>query len=145
MHPASELKGQGETPKEAAKISRAVENMAYVVSTNTAGIFNRYLPAASADGGSKIIDYRGLILAEAGQGESMVAFSEINIAALRRYRRQPGMQNLLARQRFELYADSYDKFHFYPANNMSDDIPDRQHFNRIQDETIERLAELGII
>jgi predicted amidohydrolase len=67
--------------KDAAKISRAVENMAYVVSANTAGIANIPIPIASADGGSKIIDHRGIALAEAGVGENMTAFAEIDLAA----------------------------------------------------------------
>jgi predicted amidohydrolase len=53
--------------------------MAYVVSANTAGIANIAIPIASADGGSKIIDHRGINLAETGAGESMAAFAEIDL------------------------------------------------------------------
>ncbi|MHC5732872.1 MAG: nitrilase-related carbon-nitrogen hydrolase, partial [Nostoc sp.] len=90
----------------------------YVVSANTAGIANIAIPIASADGGSKIIDHRGIVLAETGAGESMAAFAEIDLVALRRDRRRPGLNNLLSRQRFELYAESYRQSHFYPANTM---------------------------
>lgn len=145
LHSTSEVYGKERSPKEAAKISRAVENMAYVVSANTAGIANIPIPAASADGGSKIIDYRGLVLAETGSGESMAAFAEIDLAALRRYRHRPGLNNLLSRQRLELYADSYRQSHFYPANTMLDGEVDRKHFIQTQRETIERLANLGVI
>lgn len=144
LHSTSEVYGQARSPKEAAKISRAVENMAYVISANTAGIKNIPIPVASADGGSKIVDYRGLVLAETAAGESMAAFAEIDLAALRRYRRRPGLNNLLSRQRFELYADSY-RSQFYPANTMLDAEVDRKHFIQTQRETIERLAKLGVI
>lgn len=145
VHPTSEVHGQPRSPKEVAKIARAVENMAYVISANTAGIINSPIPTASTDGGSKIIDYRGLVLAETGSGESMAAFAEIDLAALRRYRRRPGLNNLLARQRLELYAESYGQSHFYPTNTMLEKQVDRKHFIQTQRETIERLAKLRII
>jgi predicted amidohydrolase len=145
LHSTSEVYGKERSPKEAAKISRAVENMAYIVSANTAGIANIPIPIASADGGSKIVDYRGLVLAETGSGESMAAFAEIDLEALRRYRRRPGLNNLLSRQRLELYAESYRQSQFYPANTMLQGEIDRKHFIQTQRETIERLAKLGVI
>lgn len=144
LHSTSEVYA-ARAPKEAAKMTRAVENMAYVISANTAGIANSPIPAASVDGGSKILDYRGLVLAETGAGESMAAFAEIDLAALRQYRRRPGLNNLLSRQRFELYADSYRQSHFYPANTMLEKEVDRKHFIQTQQATIERLAKLGVI
>jgi predicted amidohydrolase len=145
VHSTSEVYNKNLTPKDAAKISRAVENLAYVVSSNTAGIANIAIPIASADGGSKIIDHRGIVLAETGAGESMAAFAEIDLGALRRDRRRPGLNNLLARQRFELYAESYRQSHFYPANTMLEGEVDRKHFLQTQQATIERLIQLGII
>jgi predicted amidohydrolase len=146
LHSTSEVYGFSSSPKEAAKISRAVENLAYVISANTAGIANSPIPEASVDGGSKIIDYRGTILAQTATGESMAAFAEIDLAALRRYRRRPGLNNLLSRQRFEVYAESYRHSNFYPVNTMLDKQEvDRKHFLQTQQETIERLAKLGVI
>jgi predicted amidohydrolase len=145
LHSTSEVYGKERSPKDAAKICRAVENMAYVVSANTAGIKNIPIPVASTDGGSKIVDYRGIVLAETATGESMAAFAEIDLAALRRYRRRPGLNNLLSRQRFELYAQSYSQSHFYPANTMLDKEVDRKHFLQTQQNAIARLADLGII
>ncbi len=145
LHSTSEVYGQSRSPKDVAKLSRAIENMAYVVSANTAGIAQIPIPIASADGGSKIIDYRGLILAETATGESMAAFAEIDLAALRRYRRRPGLTNLLARQRFELYAESYRQAQFYPANTMLDGEIDRAHFSQTQQQTIACLADADII
>ncbi len=109
------------------------------------GIANTAIPFSSTDGGSRIIDYRGMVLAEAGAGESMAAYAEIDLEVLRRYRRRPGMFNLLSRQRFELYAESYAKFSIYPPNTLADKPADRAHFMQIQRQAIERLAGLGII
>ena len=145
LHPTSEVYGNARSPKEAAKISRAVENLAYVISANTAGIANSPIPLASVDGGSKIVDYRGIVLAQTGAGESMAAFAEIDLAALRRDRRRPGINNLLSRHRSALYADSYQQPHFYPANTMLEGEVKRQHFIKTQQDTIERLVKLGII
>jgi len=145
LHSTSEVYSKALTPKDAAKITRAIENQAYVVSANTAGIANIPIPIASADGGSKIIDHRGIVLAETTTGESMTAFAEIDLAALRRDRRRPGLNNLLSRQRFELYAQSYLQAQFYPPNTMLETEVDRKHFLQTQQATIERLAELGVI
>ncbi|MEA5619436.1 nitrilase-related carbon-nitrogen hydrolase [Cronbergia sp. UHCC 0137] len=145
LHSTSEIYSPNLTPKDAAKISRAVENMVYVVSSNTAGIVNSPIPSASVDGGSKIIDYRGIVLAETGAGESMAAFAKIDLAGLKSDRYRPGLNNILSRQRFELYAESYQRSHFYPPNTMLDGEINRQHFTQTQQATIEHLTKLGII
>ena len=145
LHPTSEVYGNARSPKEAAKISRAVENMAYVISANTAGIANSPILQASVDGGSKIIDYRGIVIAETDSGESMAAYAEIDLAALRRDRRRSGIKNILSRHRATLYATSYQQPHFYPGNTMLDKEVERQHFVKTQQETIDRLIKLGII
>lgn len=144
LHSTSEAAGP-QSPKDAAKVVRAVENAAYVVSANTAGIDEIDIPRSSTDGGSKIVDYRGLVLTEAGPGESMAAFAEIDIDALRRFRRRPGISNLVSRQRFEAYADSYGKASFYPPNTMLGGVPKRAHFLETQSKAIERLAKEGLI
>lgn len=145
LHPTSEIYQRNITPKDAAKISRSVENMIYVISTNTAGIVNSYIPSDSVDGGSKIIDYRGIVVAETGAGESMAAFADINLAGLRGDHQRPGLNNLLSRQRFEIYAQSYLNSQFYPPNTMADGNIERKHFIQTQKQTIERLTTLGII
>lgn len=145
LHMTSEVYGGPRAPKEAAKIARAVENMAYVISANSVGIIEAGLPAASTDGGSKIIDHRGLVLAETAQGESMAAFAEIDLDALRRARRRPGLMNLLSRQRFDLYAESYARALFYPPNTLLDGAKGREHFWLMQQEVIARLDQQGTI
>lgn len=145
LHPTSQANETARAPKAAAIMVRAVENMAYVVSANTAGIDNTPLPSASADGGSRIVDQRGLTLALSGPGPTMTASAEIDLAALRRHRRRPGMENLLARQRFELYAQSYASHSFYPPNTMTTGVPERKDFVKNQQAAIRRLADLNVI
>ena len=143
LHPTSEI--YGDVRKDAAKISRAVENMMYVVSANTAGIANTAVPESSVDGGSKIIDYQGIILAETGSGESMAAFTEIDLAALRRVRCRPGIKNLLSRQRLNAYHRFYEeRGEIYPTNSMGPGTIDRSHFRNTQLMAIQRMKQLGI-
>jgi predicted amidohydrolase len=146
VHSTSETGSPRETIKAVARRARAIENLAYVVSANTAGVTGTPLPSASADGGSCVIDPQGRILAEAGPGESMVAHTEIDLEALRRERRRPGMGNLLARQRFEAVAPVYAQARSYPPNTLlGGPPPDRGHFLAMQLETIQRLSEAGVI
>ena len=144
-HSSSEVYGPVATPKRIAKQARAFENMAYVVSANSAGIYGIDIPASSTDGGSMIVNYEGLILNETGPGESMAAFSTIDIAAVRRARKRVGMGNMLARQRLELYADSYASSSFYPVNSLLEKEAERSHFKQMQEDTIERLTKAGIL
>lgn len=144
-HSSSEIFGMENTPKNVAKLARAYENMAYVVSANSGGLADISIPENSTDGGSKIVDYRGLIIAETGQGESINAFAEIDLAALRRNRRRAGMGNILSRQRFELYAESYAKNSFYPANTLLDKKAERSQFVETQKAVIEKLLRQEII
>lgn len=149
LHSSSEVGSPSLTPKDVAKRARAIENLCYVVSANTAGIAGVDMPFSSADGMSKVVDYMGEVRAEALPGESANACAEIDLAALRRHRRRPGMGNLLSRQRLELFAATYAGS-VYPANSMLDDarrvvVPDRRHFLETQRKVIERLARAGLI
>ena len=144
-HNTSEIFGSERLPKNAAKISRAVENALYVVSSNSAGIADCPIPQSSTDGGSKIIDYRGIALAETAQGESMAAFAEIDAAAMRRFRQRPGLANITSRQRFEMYAASYAANSFYPPDTLLEKEPTRAHFVETQKAVIAKLTENGVI
>ena len=145
VHSSSEIGSPIKTPKMIAKQARAFENMAYVVSANTAGI-DGY---ASADGNSMVVDWKGNVLAEANPGETFTAFADIDIDALRAKRRRPGMTNVLSRQRTELFASTYAAATHQHANALFGDgvvkVPERDHFSRVQEETIERLAKDGLI
>ena len=145
VHSTCEVASPRLTPKGIARRARAIENLAYVVSCNTAAMEGIDLPGDSADGGSMVIDYQGHVLAEAGQGESVVASAEIDLAALRRYRRRPGMGNFLSRQRFEAYAESYRMHSFYPPNSLADGFSGRRHFIETQAKVIKRLEDDGVI
>lgn len=145
LHSTSEPHGNMLSAKDIAKSARALENLAYVVSANSASITGTGTPAQSTDGGSRIIDYRGLTLAQAGMGENMSAYAEIDLTASRRYRQRPGMMNFLARQRCELYAATYSQTSIYPANTLTNATPERAHFSQTQRAAIERLANAGII
>jgi len=150
LHSTSEVGSPRLTPKDVAKRARAIENLAYVVSANTGGFLESDLAAGSTDGMSKIVDYLGEVRTEAGFGESAVACAEIDLAALRRYRRRPGMGNLLARQRLELFAPVYGGTPVHPANTLLDAdgrvvIPQRAQFAATQRAVIERLARLGLV
>lgn len=145
LHSSSEASSSQTTPKEVAKRARAIENMAYVISANSAAIEGIAIPKDSTNGHSQIIDPKGQVLAEAAQGESMVAHAEIDLESLRRLRRRPGMSNYLARQRFELYGQMYTQHSFYPPNTLLDGIVDKSQFVQQQLATIRKLAETKVI
>lgn len=149
VHPTSESGSPDLTPKDIAKRARALENLVYVVSANSAGIVGSGIPTHSTDGMSKVIDYRGAVLARAGTGETMAANAELDLPALRRYRHRPGMPNLLSRQRMELFAEGYANTVIHSANGLKAgdgySVPDRQFFLDQQADALNRLKEEGII
>ena len=120
-HSSSEMASAKLTPKHAAKLARAYENHVYIVSANTAGITGIDLPNVSVDRGSMVVDYTGKVLAEAAGGETMAAYADIHIDALRDYRRRPGLFNVLTRQRLGLFSGIYADEAIYPANSLLDD------------------------
>ncbi|GAB3032494.1 nitrilase-related carbon-nitrogen hydrolase [Spirosoma pulveris] len=139
IHSTAEISSPLLTQKNIAKQARAIENMAYVVSANSGGIVGGVLPGNTTDGGSRIIDPRGIVLAEAAHGESIVANADIDLAALREFRQRPAIGNLLARQRPELYTESYSQHSLFPPNTLLSQSADRQHFMRTQQEVIKKL------
>lgn len=145
LHSTSEIGSPELTPKDICKRARAVENMAVVVSANSAGIHGYPIPSQSTDGMSKIVDWHGKVLIEAGYGESMVANAEIDLAALRAWRDRPGMGNVLARQRLELFTSTYTRT-LHPPNTMLDGdevvVPERAVFARTQAETLARMRTM---
>jgi predicted amidohydrolase len=149
LHSTSEVGSPRLTPKDVAKRARASENMAWLVSANSAGIVGSDFPTQSTDGMSKVVDHKGEVRAEAGFGESMVAHAEIDVEAARRARAKPGMGNLLSRQRLELFAAFYAGS-VYPANTMlaadgSVTVPARSHFMAVQQQSIAALRQRGVL
>jgi predicted amidohydrolase len=149
VHPTSEIGSPLRTQKAIARQARAFENLAYVVSANTAGISGTAMPLASADGNSQVLDYKGAVLAESNAGETFTAFAELDIADVRRIRRKPGMTNYLARQRLDLFAPGYAGTTVHAANGMMEGgavtIPAREYFVRKQQEIIDRMIKAGIL
>lgn len=151
LHSTSEVASVRQTPKDVAKLARAIENLAYVVSANSGGLSGTHIPAESTDGKSQIVNFTGHVLAEASAGESMTANAEIDLGALRRYRQRPGMPNLLARNRFALWTESYAKAvdQFQPANSLLETVTsgqavDRSQLIRTHTDTIARLSAAGV-
>lgn len=139
LHSTADVSSPLLTPATVAKLARATENMAFVVSANSAGVAGNPDSVGSANGNSKIIDHRGLVLAEAGYGESIAAHADIDLLALREFRQRPAVGNLLARQRVELYAESYAKTSVYPPGTLLSQPADRAQSLRTQQEVIKRL------
>jgi predicted amidohydrolase len=144
LHNTSEVASALHSPKNIAKLARAIENITYVVSANSASITGYAIPAASTDAHSQIVDFTGTKLCEALCGESMVANATINIDALRQHRNKPGMSNYLSRQRMELFAPYYNKS-IYQANSLINTKATRGHFVEQQQKTIALLKKQGII
>lgn len=148
VHPSSEIGTPSVSPKELGRRARAAENIAYVVSANSAALTGIPIPAESTTGMSKVVDYHGQILAEAAPGgESMVAYGTIDLAALRACRQKTGLANVLSRQPFQAYAESYRQTGFRPANLLLDGngvrVPERREFNEWQRADIDRLTKQG--
>ena len=148
-HSTSEVAAPLLTTKEICRRARAVENMCYVVSANTARIIGTPLLQDSTGAMSKVVDYKGMVLAEAYPGESFCANAILDIDALRKYRALPGMSNLLSRQPLELYAASIAGRSISPKNFFLDGgavkVPDRTMFTKRQAAVIERLRNDGIL
>ncbi|MEM7662147.1 MAG: nitrilase-related carbon-nitrogen hydrolase [Pseudomonadota bacterium] len=147
VHSTSEVSSPEPTPKSITRRARAVENMAYVVSANSAGVLGIDIPGNSTDGGSEIIDYKGRLLARAGAGETINAYSDLNIDALRAYRRRPGMGNLLSRHPMELWVDAYKGRIGAERNGLGDGktVPGRDHYIARQKRAIKRLDKADLI
>lgn len=148
FNPTSEIAAEN-TIKQAARRVRAVENLVYVIGANSGGYSHTGIPSQSVDGNSDIINYRGDVLARAGYGPSMVAYAEIDLNALRRFRRRPGLLNTLSRQRLELFKSQYQNV-VYPANTWLDknkkvQVRSRADFKKIQQDAIDALAKRGLI
>lgn len=145
VHSTSEVSSPQLTPKAIARRARALENLTYIVSANSGGLNGNAIPGDSTNGGSEIIDFNGRTLAQAGTGQSMVAYSELDLEALRRERRRPGMTNLPARVKSGLWATEYGRHDVERPNSLADHAPERAFFARRQEEVLQRLANAGVI
>jgi predicted amidohydrolase len=146
LHPTSEVGSPAMTPKHIAKMARAVENVAYVVSANSGGIVGAPVPANSTDGMSIVLDWYGRTLAEAGVGETVNANAVLDIAALRETRRKTGMTNLISRLPLEAFQSAYANTTLAPPNKTPDGrMIERPVVMQKQREIIERLVRQGVL
>ncbi len=146
LHPTSEVGSPGLTPKHIAKKARAIENIAYVVSANSAGITGTPVPAASTDGMSIVLDWYGRTLAEAGTGETMNANAVLDLTALRETRRKTGMTNTLSRLPLAAFAPAYAGNEMAPANRTPDSkMVQRADALAQQQAVIDRLVSAGVL
>ncbi len=97
---------------------------------------------------SKLIDFTGCVLAEAGTGETITATAELDLGALRRNRARVGMGNLLARQALGLFSATYAG-EIHPKNTMWRDgnvvVPERAAFAERQRNVIAALTARGVL
>jgi len=151
LHPTSEPGSPEPTIKEICRRARAIENQVYVVAANTASIDDLPIPPYTCSAMSTIIDYNGNILCEAAAGgEAFNSNAVIDVGSLRRKRRRTAMANVMSRQPFQIYADSYAKFRYHEGNFLLRDgrvvePPDRETFRRRQEANIERLVKAGLL
>ena len=149
VHSSSEVASPKLTIKQIARRARALENLAYVVSANNASLTGIDVPVDSSNGFSDIIDYQGNQMIVAGVGASSVANTTLDLAALRAWRRRPGMSNLLSRQALDLYADVYARADIRRRNGLLEGgrlvVPDRSYFQQRQAEVLARMRERGLI
>lgn len=151
LHPTSEPGSPEPTIKEICRRARAIENQVFVVAANTASIDDIPIPAHTCSAMSTIIDYNGHILCEAAQGgEAFNSNAVVDVGALRRTRRRTAMANVMSRQPFQIYADSYRDFRYHEGNYLLRDgkviePPDRETFRRRQAANIERLVKSGLL
>jgi len=128
LHPTSEVGAPTLTPKHICKKARAIENIAYVVSANSASIVGTPVPAASTDAMSTVLDWYGRTLAEAGTGETLNANSVLDIGALRETRRKTGMTNTLSRLPNQAFSTPYTAAKHAPPNRT----PNGQMIGRME-------------
>jgi predicted amidohydrolase len=149
LHSSSEAYTTTMPTKRIARLARGMENLAWVVSCNSAGITNLDISVDSANGGSEIIDHLGNTVVAAGQGETMTANARIDLGGLRDYRRRAGMGNLLSRLPFDVFERGLGGLDFRRKNGLWRDgkvvVPERRYFRERQADTLARLAAAGTI
>ncbi|MBU6379268.1 MAG: nitrilase [Gammaproteobacteria bacterium] len=149
LHSTSEVASPNLTIKQIARRARALENLAYVVSANTASLLGIDVPVDSSNGYSDLIDYHGNQMVLAGAGNSSVASAFLDLAGLRAYRRRPAMANMLSRQALEMFAESFATADLRRRNGLLQDgkllVPDRAYFQQRQADAIARMVERGIL
>ncbi len=94
--------------------ARAQENLCYLVAPNAAWMKDSSHPVSYSVGSSMIVDYNGVIIAEASSANETIISATIDIDRLRKKRSMPPW-NFLAEIRTELFRSMYDST-IYPPN-----------------------------
>jgi predicted amidohydrolase len=94
--------------------ARAQENLSYLVAPNAGWMKDSSHPISYAVGRSQIVDYNGVILAEAGSSNETIISATIDIDRLRK-RRSKAPWNFLAEIRTEVFQSMYD-CPIFPSN-----------------------------
>ncbi|MEM9168854.1 MAG: nitrilase-related carbon-nitrogen hydrolase [Pseudomonadota bacterium] len=145
LHPTSEVGAPGLTPKDVAKRARALENIAYVISANSAGIEGTPVPTASTDLMSKIVDWKGAVVAEAGPGETMNANAVIDLDGLRSARRRTGMSNFMSRLPLDAFRAGYGETRAKANRTADGKMIERADAIAHQQAVIDDLAKRGLV
>lgn len=143
LHPTNE---EFSPAQEAAKISRAAENMMYVVSANVAGGIGFSADGSIKGGRSRIIDYRGATVAYREEPDVSTDVSAlIDIGALRAARTDTSMANALLRGRWEMYRPHYAAFRAYPPNAFLEaPMKDGAETRPFAEAALSNLAAAGV-
>jgi predicted amidohydrolase len=145
LHPTNSAR---RAAQEAAKVVRAAENMAYVISANVAGTIGFSRDDSVPGGRSHIIDYLGRTLAyEDGNQETVGVAATIDLEALRAARKQDtGTANPLLRARWEMYRPFFAKASFYPPNQFLDvPMADCAATRPVLAASLRNMAKAGVI
>ena len=151
LHSTSEVGSPALTPKDIAKRARAIENLAYVVSANSAGFIDSDLPANSTDGMSKIVDFLGEVRAagrlrrELGRLRGDRPRRTAPLPAPPRHGQPavpPASRAVRARSMPAVRCTRPTRC---SAPDGSVTVPERSHFLETQRKVIERLAALGLV
>ena len=143
--PTGEPRGGYREGWEAAKRTRAYENLAYLATSNRANWIDSNLPVDESNGYSEIIDFNGKVMATAETGGECVIRAEIDIEALRR-RRANWRSNYVAQLPTDLFARVYEQAKIYPTNHWADKpIEELDEYGQLAEKIMADLYERGML
>ena len=144
LHPTNDRRSK---LQELSKIARALENLVVVVSANVAGLAGADTDGTALAGCSKIVDFGGSVLADAGPGaDPDLVTAEIDVDGLRQARASTRPSNRLLYGRFEMYAPLYASARLYPGDRLrGGKAPSQAEAAAAQQEARENLARLGLL
>jgi len=115
LHPTNSMK----TPTDdAAKITRATENKFYFVSANVAGPIGFSVDRSEPGGRSRILDFRGNVLAYDGSASESTISAMIDIEKLRSNRLEDVGPSEILRARWEMYRPFFAAATAFPPDSF---------------------------